>query len=218
MTRTGTTTRQGRSYSYYSCAGCQQKGKTVCKGRHIPSTTLDEIVLTNLKQRVLAPDRIADLLKSLTERQVPKSESADCRLLSLQREVSDAQDRLKRIYRSIEDGIVELDDILRERTATLKSERERAKAALDRARAQCGTLLATVDAQKIDAFSRLITDRLDNGDINARKGYVRSIIEAVEVDDKAVRIIGSKDVLQAVIAGKQIAKGKVSGFVCKWRA
>jgi hypothetical protein len=31
---------------------------------------------------------------------------------------------LKRLYRSIEDGIVELDDILRERTAILKSQRE----------------------------------------------------------------------------------------------
>jgi site-specific DNA recombinase len=33
----------------------------------------------------------------------------------VQREVSGAEDRLKRLYRSIEDGIVELDDILRER-------------------------------------------------------------------------------------------------------
>ena len=52
MTRTGTTNRLGRSYSYYSCAVCQQKGKTVCKGCHIPAATLDEIVVTNLKQRV----------------------------------------------------------------------------------------------------------------------------------------------------------------------
>ncbi|MCC8964293.1 recombinase zinc beta ribbon domain-containing protein [Bradyrhizobium sp. Pear76] len=36
MTRTGTINRQGRSYSYYSCAGAHQKGKTVCKGRHFP--------------------------------------------------------------------------------------------------------------------------------------------------------------------------------------
>lgn len=76
--RTGTTNRQGRSYSYYSCAGCQQKGKSVGKGRHIPAGTLDGIVLTNLKQRVLAPDRIADLLKSLIERQAAKSASAGC--------------------------------------------------------------------------------------------------------------------------------------------
>ncbi|WP_454624196.1 hypothetical protein [Bradyrhizobium cenepequi] len=34
--------------------------------------------MTNLKRRVLAPDRIADLLKSLIERQTAKSESTDC--------------------------------------------------------------------------------------------------------------------------------------------
>jgi hypothetical protein len=48
-------------------------------------------------------------------------------------------------------GIVEFDYILRERTATLKSERRRAKAALDRARAQCGTA-ATIGPAKIDAL------------------------------------------------------------------
>jgi hypothetical protein len=37
------------------------------------------------------------------------------------------------------------------------------------------------------------TDKLDNGDTDA-KGYIRSIIDAVELDDNAVRIIGSKDV------------------------
>jgi DNA invertase Pin-like site-specific DNA recombinase len=217
MTRTGTTNRQGRSYSYYSCAGCQQKGKTVCKGRHIPATTLDEIVLTNLKQRVLAPDRIADLLKSLIERQAAKSKSADDRLLALQRELSDCEDRLKRLYRSIEDGIVELDDILRERTAALKAQRDRAKAALDHAHAQCG-MPAAVNAEKIDAFARLMNAKLDAGDTNTRKGYIRSIIDAVEVDDQAIRIIGSKDILQAAIAGKQTENGNVRGFVRKWRA
>jgi site-specific DNA recombinase len=217
MTRTGTTNRQGRSYSYYSCAGCQQKGKSVCKGRHIPAATLDEIVLTNLKQRVLTPDRIADLLKSLIERQAAKNESADHRLLALQRELTDAEDRLKRLYRSIEDGVVELDDILRDRTAALKSQRERAKAALDHARARCGTTEA-IDAEKIDAFARLMSDKLDIGDINTRKGYIRSIVDAVEVDDHAIRIIGSKDVLQAAIASRQTENGNVRGFVRKWRA
>ena len=63
-----------------------------------------------------------------------------------------------------------------------------------------------------------MTDKLDNGDINARKSYIRSIVDAVEVDHKAIRIIGSKDVLHDVIAGKQNANGNVRGFVRKWRA
>ena len=216
MTRTGTA-RRGKSYSYYSCAGCQQKGKSVCKGRHIPATVLDGIVISNLKQRLLTPDRLAALLRSLADRQAAKTEAVDSRLLGLQREVTDCDDRLRRLYRSIEDGIVELDDILRERTATLKSQRERAKAALDRARAQCGSV-TTIDSAKIDAFAHLMNEKLDTADTNARKGYIRSIIDAIEVDDNAIRIIGSKDVLQAVIAGKQTANGNVRGFVRKWRA
>src|SRR6266478_4342461 len=55
MTRTGTN-RRGKSYSYYSCAGCQQKGKTVCKGRHIPAAVLDDIIVSNLMERLLTPD------------------------------------------------------------------------------------------------------------------------------------------------------------------
>jgi site-specific DNA recombinase len=216
MTRTGTA-RRGKSYSYYSCAGCQQKGKSVCKGRHIPAAVLDGIVVSNLKQRLLTPDRLAALLRSLADRQATKTEAVDRRLLGLQREVTDCDERLRRLYRSIEDGIVELDDMLRERTATLKSQRERAKAALDRARAQCGTV-TTIDSAKIDAFARLMNEKLDNGDTNARRTYIRSIIDTIEVDDTAIRIIGSKDVLQAVIAGKQTANGNVRGFVRKWRA
>ena len=216
MTRTGTV-RRGKSYSYYSCAGCQQKGKSVCKGRHIPAATLDGIILSNLKERLLTPDRLAQLLHTLADRQAAKTEAVDRRRLTLQREVADCDDRLRRLYRSIEDGIVELDDILRERTAALKSERERANAALDRARAQCGTITA-VDSAKIDAFARLMNEKLDSDDTSARKAYIRSIVDAIEVDDKAIRIIGSKDVLQAVIAGKQTANGNVRGFVRKWRA
>lgn len=77
---------------------------------------------------------------------------------SHRRELSDTEERLRRLYRSIEDGIVEPDDILHERTASLKSERERAKAAYDRARARCGTV-AMIDSVKTDAFARLKTDK-----------------------------------------------------------
>jgi hypothetical protein len=75
--------------------------------------------------------------------------------------------QLSHFYYGIEDGLVELDDILRERTAALKSQRERVRAALDRARALCATA-TTINAEKIVAFTRLMTDRLDTGETNAR--------------------------------------------------
>ena len=63
-----------------------------------------------------------------------------------------------------------------------------------------------------------MNEKLDTGDTSARKTYIRSIVDAIEVDDRAIRIVGSRDVLQAVIAGKQTANGNVRGFVRKWRA
>jgi site-specific DNA recombinase len=47
--------------------------------------------------------------------------------------VTEAEDKLKRLYRLIEDGVTDLDDVLKDRLNNLKAERDRAKAALDRA-------------------------------------------------------------------------------------
>jgi site-specific DNA recombinase len=216
MTRTGTK-RRDKAYAYYSCAGCQQKGATVCEGRHIPMGILDDIVIKNLKERVLVPDRMAALLRGLADRQSAKVNAVNERVLALQGEVNECEERLKRLYRSIEDGIVELDDILRDRISSLKAERERTKAALDRALAQTGAAM-TIDAERIHAFSRLVTEKLDNGDVNSRKAYIRSIVSAVEVDDHAIRIVGSPAILSAAIAGRQTANSNVRGFAREWRA
>ena len=77
--------------------------------------------------------------------------------------------------------------------------------------------MAAINAEKIDAFARLMNTKLDAGDTNTRKGYIHSLIDAIEVDDHAIRIIGNKDLLQAAIAGKQTENGNVRGFVRKWR-
>jgi hypothetical protein len=68
------------------------------------------------------------------------------------------------------------------------------------------------------AFVRVMSEKLDSGDVHARKAYLRSVIAYVEVDDDRVRIVGEKATLGAVIAGQQSQPDKVRGFVRKWRA
>lgn len=43
MTRMGTVKR-GKASSYFSIGGYHSKGKTVCKGRHVPTAKLDQAV------------------------------------------------------------------------------------------------------------------------------------------------------------------------------
>jgi len=61
-------------------------------------------------------------------------------------------------------------------------------------------------------------EKLERGDIQAKKTYLRSVISWIEVDDQKIRIIAEKAALADVIAGRQTQAANVRGFIRKWRA
>ena len=216
MTRTGTA-RGHRSYSYYTCAGCHQKGKSVCKGRHIPMGKLDTLIIEGVKAQLLQPDRMSTILGALLDRQTTKDTAVEERRSVLKSEIKAKDEKLNRLYRAIEDGIVETDDQLRDRIKAIKNERDMAQASLDRIAEQSRDR-STLTPERIKAFTKLMHDKLDNGDVQARKAYLRAVISEIRVDDDKVSIIGDKATLSAVIAGQNGTNTNVSGFVRKWRA
>jgi site-specific DNA recombinase len=216
MIRTGTR-RRGKPYSYYSCGGCHRKGKSVCRGRHIPMDKLDNLIVENIKQTLLTPERLANILRTLLERQGDKDRAVQGRRAALMAELASNEEKLKRLYRAIEDGLVDLDVYLKERIQNLKTEQDIAQASLDRIVAQTRER-AAVTPDRLEAFSKLMREKLETGDIQARRDYLRSVISQIEVDDGKIRIIGDKATLAAVIAGRQTQGTNVRGFVRKWRA
>ena len=216
MTRTGTR-RRDRVYAYYSCAGCQQKGTTQCRGRHVPMEKLDRLVVDGLKERLFRPDRLAALLQGLADRQASRNANLNGRLLALHDEVAQINARLDRLYASIENGIVELDELLRERIARLKADLANAGAAIERAKKEAGTDVA-VDPERVVAFGTILRDKIENGDIIARKSYIRAVISHIEVDDRVIRIVGTTAALTGAANGNPDPYGNVRGFVRKWRA
>ncbi|WP_279482792.1 recombinase family protein [Aureimonas sp. SK2] len=217
MTQRTGTSRSGKVYAYYTCASRAQRGPTVCRGNSIPMAHLDDLVLTALQERLFAPERLAEVLSALVARRAARAEAVDARLVALQTEVATAEDKLRRLYKLVEDGMADLDDILRDRIAILKGERERAQAAFERARAQSGGH-AAIDPEKVAAFGKLMREVLSSTDTPARKAYLRAILGAVEVDTATVRITGSRDVLHAAIADAPAARDVVQFTGPKWRA
>lgn len=61
-----------------------------------------------------------------------------------------------------------------------------------------------IDAAKLDCFVRLMNHKLDAADDDARNGHIRYLIDIIGVDAKAIRIVGSGDILLPAIAGEQI--------------
>jgi hypothetical protein len=188
MTRTGTT-KPHRTYNYYSCSGCHQQGKTTCSGRHVPMEKLDELILQNVKERLLVAERISALLEALIRRRNDRRDEVAGRQQALKDQLAGTKDKLARLYRAIEEGVVDLDDELKARVEALKTERDVAKASLDRI-ATTGSTATELTPARIAAFTELMKEKLDNGDVQARKSYLRAVISCIEIGDQRIRIIG----------------------------
>lgn len=216
MLRTGTS-KNGRVYRYYTCSNCATKGKTVCKGRSISMEKLDRLVTGHLMERLFKTDRLAAILASLAARRTEKAEGLNGRVLALQREVADAEDKLARLYRLVEDGLTNLDDVLKDRLAVLKTERDRAKTALERAKEHSAYQIQ-IEPALIERFGRMMRENFSTGAVPFRKAYLQSLIESIEVDDDQVRIRGSKDVLEKAVLARQSEQTWCSQTSTKWRA
>ena len=214
--RTGTS-RSGRVHRYYTCSTCARIGKSACKGRSIAMDKLDTLVTDHLADRLLQPHRLNELLASTLERRMRHAAEVDQRMTALQSDVTEAEAKLKRLYRMVEEGLTELDDLLKERIADLKLARDKAKAALDRI-TQSRTGPRSLDPALIDAFSRVMRDNITTGEIPFRKAYIRSLVDRIEVDDHVVRIIGDKATLEQAVAHGALAGNAVRSFEPKWRA
>ena len=216
MLRTGTS-KGGRVYRYYTCSSCATKGKTVCKGRSISMDKLDTLVTDHLMERLFKPERLAVILASLSSRRAEKAESLNGRLIELQREVTDADDKLKRLYRLVEDGMTDLDEVLKDRLNTLKGDRDRAKAALERAK-ELSTPQIEIDPALIERFGRTMREHFSTGSVPFRKAYLQALIDVIEVDDHRVRIRGSKDLLEKAVLASQNTQFGCSQMSTNWRA
>ena len=150
------------------------------------------------------------------DRQRAKNRAVDERRAALAAELVATNDKINRLYRAIEDGIVDLDAQLKERIDALKAERDLAQAALDRIAVQANTR-AMITPQQLAAFSQLMREKLDSGDTQARKSFLQSVISKIEIGDGKIRIVCDKATLAAVIAGRQ-GQVPVRGFVRNWRA
>lgn len=214
--RTGTS-KSGKVHKYYACSTCFRKGKTACKGRSVRMDTLDDLVVEQLSARLFTTERLTAILAAAVSRRAEKAVEVDRRVVSLQREVTDAADKLKRLYRMVEDGIADLDDILKDRIASLKGDRERAQAALDRIQAQTAPP-TEIPLAAIEEFGRTMRENIANGEIPFRKSYLRAVIDRIEVDDNSIRIIGDSATLEQVIAGKSVPEAGVRSFERKWRS
>jgi len=178
---------------------------------------LDGLVGEQLVERLFEPERLAVILASLTVRRAERAESVNSRIAALQREMTDAEERLKRLYRLVEDGVTDLDDVLGDRLKSLKADRDRSKGALEAAKSHIAPVIR-IDPALIERFGRSMREKFTTGSVPFRKAYLQSLLEVVEVDDHRIRIKASKDVLERAVLAGEAARESGSQMITRWRA
>jgi site-specific DNA recombinase len=211
--RTGTS-KSGKVHRYYACSTSARQGHVACKGRSIRMDKLDCLVTEHLLDRLRDPDRLAGMLAMLANRRAAKVAAVNERLVVLEREAHEANERLRRLYKLVEDGTAGMDDILKDRITALRADRDRVQSALERARSGAQSAV-DISPILVERFGKTMREKLTTGDVPFRKAYLGLIVDRIEVDDNQVRLS----------AEMMCSSGRYSRMpvqcrvfaVCKWR-
>lgn len=197
--RTGTSVT-GHVYVYYTCANRAQKGPAACRSNAVPMAYLDDLVIRGLERELFNPERLAELLSAL----ITRGEQGARGFLPCRQKWTRRPNGSPAALRPPQ-----------RRIAALKASRERAPAALDRARANPRPAWRLRRKRSQRSQSSCVRPWRE-GRSGARKAYRRALLGSVEVGKDRVKVTASRDILSAAANAAQ--PGEIVQFSApKWR-
>jgi len=162
------------------------------------------------------------LLSHVLDRRTERAERRKLHIAELRKRAAEADAKLKRLYDAIENGIADLSDpMLKDRIAELKATRDQARLDAERAQDAIERDRPTITPEALKTFARKARKRMRTENGGYRRDHLRALAQRVEVDQKELRIMGSKSVLLRALVAAESAKTAgfgVPSFVPKWRA
>ena len=210
------TSRKGILYTYYKCLNATKKGKFACEGLSIPRPKAEALVTDALAEKLLQPDRVLHILEAIAARRQSRQASVDQRIADLQIEAADTEKALQNFYRGIAVGAVDpTEPTLAQMLKDLTKKRDSAIAARERALATSSTPI-TFDAAIVAEFTAELRRRISDGDTAARKLWITSIVDKIEVTREKIRVIGRNDNFERGLKNRVKNEPPVRSSVQEW--
>jgi site-specific DNA recombinase len=220
--QSGMTIRTGKSgrYRYYTCAGCAQKGKSVCAGRSVSMPMLDSLVLDHLANRLFTPERMKIILEAYI------AQSADAQIertrktaVAKQRQ-TEISGKVTRLLQMVANGLIETDDPdMANQMQALKAQRAQAMQEVQLLEQSTAAGNAAITETKIARLADAIRQAMAHEDPAFRKAYLRLFVDTIIVGDSEIAITGPKAALAkaATLSELPSAATMVPSFVREWR-
>lgn len=181
-----TATGRNRVYSYYSCRGAQRG--TGCTRRRLPGNELDQWLLGFILDRILSPERIAEIIQQIYELKGKFVKDREAKRAALVAELRNKEARRRRLYEVLElhgKDAPNLGDI----GPRLSELNERIRA--------IETELSDLERQPVPQA------QIDDREIREIGDYLRQLLEETG-DPKKVREFLSSFIDKVVIVGDQV--------------
>lgn len=117
-------TGKGGRYRYYKRNTRIGKGIDYCQSENLPMQKLDALVLNSLADRVFTAARLRLMFESVAQQAKDSGKQQQRQLETLNRELAAVTRGMERLYEGIEQGVLKLDDTLRQRTDKLQAQRQ----------------------------------------------------------------------------------------------
>lgn len=210
-------TGKGGRYRYYTCNTRATEGKSACEGRNIRMDALDELVTTELEEKLFQPDRMATIMAELAKRQSEKSKDGHEDEKRLNRELRETKAKIDRLYDAVADGHVTDGDGFRRNLAKHEQRHDELLRQLTTRKRRRQVPDDLLKAENVETFTKVARKRMRDADSAFRKKYLRMFVERIEVGDEEIRISSSKQAL--ALAAAQTTKpdtAPVPSFVSDW--
>lgn len=145
-----------------------------------------------------------------------RAEEVEARIKRLEQTRFEAGNKLRRLVDLVESSDI-VDNEIKSRIALRRGEIAKVNAELERLQAPRSGR-DEFSHEKLAQFGQPIAENITNGPIPFRKGYLRALLDRVEVDDGVVRLIGNAHVLAKAIKDAPANVQEVRRSVPKWRA
>lgn len=194
-------TGKSGAYRYYKCISRRNQDNHACSSRNLPTDRVDDIVLEQLANKVLEPNRLQALMEQLRQRIQASKDSRNTMVTDMERQMKANEDRQGRLQ-------------------NLKTAREALLIRIAEARiAPVPAAIEYLKPSQVELLGKALRSKLLGKDHALAKRYPSLMIDEIVVNDGDALIRGSHAALaHAMHQMKMCTSNQVPTFLPYWRA
>jgi site-specific DNA recombinase len=159
------------------------------------------------------------MLNELLRHQQQAKTAENARLITLTKELERATTGLERLYQTVEEGALSIDDTLRTRTQKLKARRSELLTEMVKLKDRQALAVRRVNADTVKTFCSALKERFADPTSGLGKAYLRLLVDEIKPSGNELVVRRSHRRVADAIGFLQKRKlGEVPSFVNDWRA